>query len=64
MTFESDPLLITIAETERRLSLGKTTVRRLIDERRIETVRIGRAVRVKAASVADFARQQTESPDA
>jgi excisionase family DNA binding protein len=64
MTTESDPLLITIAETERRLSIGKTTVRRLIDERRIETVRIGRAVRVTAESVAEFARQQSELIDA
>jgi excisionase family DNA binding protein len=60
MTSDSDRLLLTILQTEHRLNLGKTTVRRLIEEGKLATVRIGRAVRVRADSVAKFAQQQSE----
>lgn len=43
--------LLTVAEAAELLNTGERFVRRLIEERRIEFVRLGRKIRIPAASV-------------
>lgn len=43
--------LLTVAEAAELLNTGERFVRRLIEERRIEFVRLGRKIRVPASSV-------------
>jgi excisionase family DNA binding protein len=44
-------LLLTIADVSKMLSVGQTKVAELIAEKSLPTVRIGRSVRVSAASL-------------
>ena len=48
--------LITVAETMRRLSLGRTKVYQLLAEGRLQSVKIGRSRRVLAESLEAIAR--------
>jgi excisionase family DNA binding protein len=46
--------LLTVEDTAERLSTSVRFVRRLIAERRIEFVRVGRHVRISEAALAEF----------
>lgn len=46
--------LLTIPVVAERLGTGERFVRRLIEERRIEFVKIGRHVRVRESAVSDY----------
>jgi excisionase family DNA binding protein len=45
------PIALSINETAKALSLGRTTLYALIKEGRLETLKIGRRTLIKAASV-------------
>ena len=53
-TVGPDPLLLTIREAAALLSVGRTTVYELIAEGELETVHIGRSVRVPADAARSF----------
>ena len=48
------PVLLTVEQAAHRLSTSPRFVRRLIAERRIEFVRVGRHVRISESALADF----------
>lgn len=48
------PVLLTIAATCERLSLGRTKVKELIAAGELESVKVDRARRVVAASIDDY----------
>jgi excisionase family DNA binding protein len=49
-----DPELVSMLEAAARLRVGRTTMKRLIREKRIESVRIGRMRRVVVASIRKY----------
>ena len=49
-----EPLLLTVVEAGRLLSVGRTTVYELIQRGELQTVHIGRSVRIPVAAVTDF----------
>lgn len=51
---EPEPVLVTVAEAARRLSLSRTTTYDLLLSGRLESVKVGRARRVVAASIPAF----------
>lgn len=53
------PLLYTVAESARLLSLGRTKVNQLIATGELASVRVGRAVRVSRQTLEDFAGKGT-----
>lgn len=61
MTDPTDPLL-TVDEAAARLATGARFVRRLIAERRIVFVRIGRHVRIPASAVEAFIQEGMVAP--
>lgn len=48
--------LITVAETMHRLSVGRTTVYKMLSEGRLKSVSIGRSRRILLASVEDIGK--------
>jgi len=52
------PLLITMAETERILSLDDNIIRRLIGDGEIDAIKVGRALRIVYVSVVRFVERQ------
>lgn len=50
-------LLYTIDEVSRLLSIGRTSVYALIDDRQLERVKIGRRSLVPAESIAEYVRR-------
>lgn len=54
--------LLTIAEVAELLGTTERFPRRLIAERRIEFVKVGRHVRVRASVLAEFVRVRTVEP--
>jgi excisionase family DNA binding protein len=54
--------LLTIEATAERLSTSPRFVRRLIAERRIECVKVGRHVRISESALADFIKAGKVSP--
>jgi excisionase family DNA binding protein len=46
-----EPLALSINDTAKTLSLGRTSVYALIREGRLETIKLGRRTLIKAASV-------------
>jgi len=61
VTDPTDPLL-TVDEAAARLATGARFVRRLIAERRIVFVRIGRHVRIPASAVEAFIQEGMVAP--
>ena len=60
----SEKKLLTISETADRLSLGKSKTYELIQEGRLNAVRIGRAVRIEVGELDRFVeRLQTNQDD-
>ncbi|HVV37560.1 MAG TPA: helix-turn-helix domain-containing protein [Acidimicrobiales bacterium] len=59
-----EPLLLTIVEAARLLSVGRTTVYELIDRGEIRAVRIGRACRVPVTAVNDYVARLLAIEDA
>lgn len=57
MCMDAQPLLITIAEAARRLSVSSDTIRRMIAKGELPMVRIGRLVRIPAEAVDRLAGQ-------
>jgi excisionase family DNA binding protein len=51
---QTGTVLLTVEEAARRLSTSPRFIRRLIAERRIEFVRVGRHVRISESALADF----------
>lgn len=54
MPVTSADRLLTVDQTADRLNTGPRFVRRLIEERRIAFVKVGRHVRIPATAVEDF----------
>lgn len=52
----TERLLLTVNEAAESLGLGRTKVYELISAGQIETVRIGRSVRIPAESLEEFVR--------
>ncbi len=48
------PALLTVTQAAERLNTGERFIRRLIDERRIEFVRVGRKIRIPADALEAF----------
>lgn len=59
---ESADLLLTVDAAAERLSTSPRFIRRLIAERRIEFVRLGRHVRISESALADFIEAGKVSP--
>ncbi len=55
-------ILWSVAEVCDRTGLGPTKVRSLIREGTLESVRIGKAIRIPADSLADFIARLRETP--
>lgn len=55
-----DALLLTVPETQRRLRLGRNKIYELLSTGQLESVRIGRARRIVAASVDSLAARLLE----
>ena len=51
---QSGTLLLTVEAAAERLSTSPRFIRRLITERRIEFVKVGRHVRISESALADF----------
>ena len=49
-----EPILLTVSQAARALAIGRTTLYELIGKRRIETVHIGRCIRVPVEAVRAF----------
>jgi excisionase family DNA binding protein len=62
MNAHQRPALLTVAQAAERLNTGERFIRRLIDERRIEFVRLGRKVRIPEDALDDFVRDGTVQP--
>lgn len=54
---ESFPLLLSVPQVARELSLGRTTIYQLINSGRLETVRIGKALRVTGSGLTRFVEE-------
>lgn len=52
---DAGPVLLDYETAGRRLSLSARTVRRLVAEGRLRAVRVGRAVRIPASAIEEFA---------
>jgi excisionase family DNA binding protein len=50
-SMKMEPLAYSINETARTLSLGRTSIYALINEGRLETVKLGRRTLIKTASI-------------
>lgn len=59
---DGSKVLLTVDEAARALSVGRTTLYGLLADGRLPSVRIGRARRVSAAALRDFAESLTR-PD-
>ena len=55
------PALITIDDAARLLSLGKTSVYELIRSKRLESVKIGKSLRIPSAAVSKFIESLRQS---
>jgi excisionase family DNA binding protein len=62
MTGEGDDRLLTVEAAADRLSTSSRFIRRLIAERRIEFVRVGRHVRISETALAAFVAAGTVEP--
>ncbi|MEH0545666.1 helix-turn-helix domain-containing protein [Streptomyces sp. B21-105] len=54
--------LLTVAEAGEMLGTGERFVRRLIAERRIRYVKLGRPVRVPESAIAEYVEARTVAP--
>ncbi|MFD7059886.1 helix-turn-helix domain-containing protein [Streptomyces sp. NPDC059906] len=54
--------LLTVAEAAEQLGTGERFIRRLIAERRIRYVKLGRPVRVPESAVAEYIEARTVEP--
>lgn len=54
--------LLTVGQAAERLGTGERFVRRLVAERRIEFVRVGRHVRIAESAVERFIEERTVQP--
>ena len=51
---QAAPMLLTVEAAAKRLSTSPRFIRRLIAERRIEFVKVGRHVRISESALSDF----------
>ena len=56
---EKDMALMTVAEVAKETGLKEPTIRKMIAARRLESVKLGRAVRIHAKAVEDLIRLNT-----
>ena len=54
----SDPLLLTIEQAARRLSISRSMLYRLIQHSSLKVIRLGRAARISASSLEQWVREQ------
>ena len=59
-----EPLLLTVVEAARLLSVGRTTIYELIERGELRTVHIGRASRVPVTAVNDYVARLLAIEDA
>lgn len=59
----SSGLLLKIPEAAHALAVGRSTIYNLVAEGELETVHIGRSIRVVAASMDEFIDRQRDRPD-
>ena len=65
-TQSSDPILLTVPEAARRLSIGRTLTYELIAAGELPSVHLGRAIRIPARALDEFVarRLEPEAPEA
>lgn len=61
MSNRPDALWLKVPEAAERLGLGKTKLREFIERGDLEIVRVGRAVRVPARALEDFAARMEDA---
>ena len=61
---EDPKLLLTVADTMHRTSLGRTKIYQLISSGEISTCRIGRALRIPAKALEAWVAKQQETASA
>jgi excisionase family DNA binding protein len=54
MFMQIQPLIFTIPEAAKQMGVGERMVRRLIAERRIEFIKVGRHVRISGEAIQAF----------
>jgi excisionase family DNA binding protein len=54
---ETKPVLVSVAEAARMLSIGRTVAWDLVRKRKIKSVKIGRTRRVPIAAIQDYIEQ-------
>jgi excisionase family DNA binding protein len=59
-----EPLALSLANAARALEVSERTVQRLVADGELDTVRIGRLVRVTADSLRQYLRRQAEREEA
>ena len=60
-TQRHDQVLLKIPEVAEMLSIGRSTVYEMITDGRLETVHIGRSVRITASSIESFVDSERSS---
>lgn len=62
LSFADAGRLLTVSEAAERMGLSARTLRRLVQQRRIRHLRIGRLIRISAWDVDDFVTNSTVDP--
>jgi excisionase family DNA binding protein len=62
LSFADAGRLLTVSEAAERMGLSARTVRRLVQQRKIRYLRIGRLIRISAWDVDDFVSNSTVDP--
>ncbi len=62
LSFADAGRLLTVSEAAERMGLSGRTLRRLVQQRRIRHLRIGRLIRISAWDLDDFVANSTVSP--
>lgn len=58
------PILASIPDTQRALGIGRSTAYRLIDDGKLETVKIGRRTLIRVSSIRALAGEAPRSDEA
>ena len=62
-TASAEPAFLKPAQVARRFQVSPATITRLILDRKLNAVRVGRSYRVSQADIDEFTRRERTSPD-
>ena len=62
MTAQPDPICVRVNEAARMIGVGRTKLYELIAAGEVETVKLGKATRITAASLHDLVMRRREVP--